>query len=188
MKDSLNSPNSPANLTDEVTLRVVFKHIVFIFPAIFALVLVAVIIIIFIIYFNIYAAQNDTYSLAGILTIGAFVILLIVACLLFGVFHIWKRTKVIITNQHIVDIDQHGIFHRRVSTLRLDEIQDIRFTINGPLQTIFKYGTIVIQTAGESENFVFDFIPSPNELAHYLIELRKKYHEDKQVSSTQQIN
>ncbi len=188
MKDSLNSPNSSANPTEEITQRVVFKHIIFILPGIIALTMVAVIAIGFIIFFNLNATQNGTSSLAGILTIVVFIILIIVTCLFFGIFWVWRRTKVIITNQHIVDIDQLGIFNRRESTLRLEEIQDIRATINGPLQTILHYGTIVIQTAGKQENFVFDFIPSPNELVLYTKELRKKYHEDKPVSSAKQIN
>ncbi len=188
MRDSLDNPNSSANLTEEITQRVVFKHIVFIFPAIIALALVAVITVGFIIYYDINAAQNGTSSLASILSIGAFLVLIIVACLFFGIFWVWRRNKLVLTNRHIVDIDQLGILNRRVSTLRLEEIQDIRATINGPLQTILHYGTIVIQSAGERENFVFDFVPSPNELVLYIIELRKKYYEDKPASSAKQIN
>ena len=44
---------------------------------------------------------------------------------------------------------------------------------------MLKYGTIIIQTAGERENFVFDFVPNPYELEQYILEARKSHHSKK---------
>jgi hypothetical protein len=41
------------------------------------------------------------------------------------------------------------------------------------------YGTLIIQTAGERENFVFDYVPDPYKLENYIIELRSKYYGSK---------
>jgi hypothetical protein len=85
----------------------------------------------------------------------------------------------VITNKHVVDVDQIGLFNREVSTLRLEEIQDVSAKVNGPLQTMLGYGTLIIQTAGERENFVFDYVPEPYKLENYIIELRSKYYGNK---------
>jgi hypothetical protein len=47
----------------------------------------------------------------------------------------------------------------------------------GILASILGYGTLMIQTAGERENFDFTFCPSPNTLADQIIEERQKYAE-----------
>lgn len=107
-------------------------------------------------------------------SIIGFIILLIIFILIASTLWIWKRNRVIITNNHIVDVEQLGLFNKIVSTLRLDEIQDVSASISGPLQMYFKFGTVIIQTAGERENFVFDYVPNPYEIEQYILELRKK--------------
>ena len=67
----------------------------------------------------------------------------------------------IVTNKKIIDIDQRGLFHREVSTFRLDRIQDITIEIHGLIATLLDFGDVHIQTAGEKREFVAKSIPSP---------------------------
>lgn len=109
--------------------------------------------------------------------VSFFLFALMVAFLL-AIIWIWRRNIVIVTNQHLVDMDQTGLFNRVVSTQSLGRIQDVKSQINGPLQTIFQYGTIVVQTAGESQNFSFDYIPRPYEVERFILEAHQKFMQE----------
>ncbi len=166
----------PGQDSAELTQRVIFKHVIFILPFMVALVILAILAVPAIIFIS---ANIDSVSQiipAPVVFIVELFYIAILVLLLVAVLWIWRRNKVVITDQHIVDIDQLGLFNRKVSTLRLEEIQDISASVKGPLQTILQYGSIVIQTAGERENFVFNYVPKPYELEHYILSIRKKYN------------
>ena len=167
----------PGQPSTEITQRVVYKHIMAIAPFLVAMVLVLFAAMAGIIYYN----QNSESLSVNIpqwtISIIGFGLLVFIFFLVLGTVWIWRRNKVVVTNRHIVDIDQIGLFNRTVSTLRLEEIQDISAAVKGPIQTSFQYGTIIVQTAGERENFVFDYVPNPYELEHYILEIRKRYYE-----------
>lgn len=100
---------------------------------------------------------------------------LLMSFFLIATIWIWRRNVVVITNKHIVDLDQKGLFNRIVSSQSLGRIQDVRSEIRGPMQTIFQYGTIIVQTAGESQNFRFDYIPHPYVVEKYILDTHQKY-------------
>jgi hypothetical protein len=166
----------PGQDSAELTQRVIFKHIIFILPFMVALVILAILAVPAIIYISANIEPVSQIIPAPVVFIVELFYIAILVLLLVAVLWIWRRNKVVITDQHIVDIDQLGLFNRVVSTLRLEEIQDISASVKGPLQTILQYGSIVIQTAGERENFVFNYVPKPYELEHYILSIRKKYN------------
>jgi len=43
-------------------------------------------------------------------------------------------------------------------------VQDISYNQKGIFGTIFNYGNVTIQTAGEIPNFEFEIVPKPNEV------------------------
>ena len=166
----------PGQPSDEITQRVVYKHIISILPFLFSIFVMGIVGIIAAYYLNSNTAQVTKYVPESLISLGGFLYIIVLVFLFVGVLWIWRRNKIVITNQHIVDIDQVGIFNRKVSTLRLGEIQDLSADVHGPTQTIFQYGTIMIQTAGERENFTFDYVPHPYELEHYILETRQNFH------------
>lgn len=89
----------------------------------------------------------------------------------------------IVTNERVIAIVQRGLFHRTVSQARLFQVQDVRTSVKGPIQTLFHYGDLHVETAGmEHGNLHFDNIPNPNEVARKIMELvegDRKYHEEK---------
>ena len=94
--------------------------------------------------------------------IAAFFILLI-----FGIVYgirtsiIYYFNVFVITNQRIIDIDQRGFFDRTVSETTYDKIQDVSFRIKGIAQTVFHYGSVIIQTAGPTANIELNNIKHP---------------------------
>lgn len=59
----------------------------------------------------------------------------------------------VLTNERLIDIEQLGLFSRRVSTLDLARIQDITIETRGLLGTLLRTGTVNVQTAGTERNF-----------------------------------
>lgn len=176
MQEKVRYPGQPS---DEATRRVVYKHFMSISPVLFALLLVIMAVIGAMVGYSNNQDQFDQVIGGGIVAFIGLLLLVFIGLLALGTIWIWRRNKIIITTNHIVDIDQVGLFNRTISTLHLDEIQDISAKINGPLQTVLKFGTIIIQTAGERENFVFDFVPNPYELENYILDVRKGNHKTK---------
>ena len=85
----------------------------------------------------------------------------------------------IVTNDRIVDIEQHGLFSRTISELDLYHIQDVTVEITGFFATIFKYGNLHVKTASNNSQIIFRDIPNPNEVRQALIQLSendRKFH------------
>lgn len=67
-----------------------------------------------------------------------------------------------VTEKRIIDIDQQRIFHREVSNLRFDKIQDVTVEVKGFLATWLDFGNIRVQTAAEdSKDFYMTYVACP---------------------------
>lgn len=100
----------PGQPQDEITQRVVYKHIMSIAPILIAMILVLLAALAGIIAYNANSTQlEETIPQWAISFIG-FGLLVFIFFLVIGTIWIWRRNKIIITNQHIVDIDQIGLF------------------------------------------------------------------------------
>jgi len=90
---------------------------------------------------------------------------------IFEHFLSWYYNVYIITDERIVDVDFYSILYKKVSDTKIDNIQDVTFVTGGALRTLFDYGTIYIQTAGEMREFDFEEVPHPDRVAKVLNEL-----------------
>ena len=78
----------------------------------------------------------------------------------------------ILTNDSLVDITQEGFFGRKTSRLSLLRVQDVSSSCKGILQTMFQFGDVLIETAGEhSQNFSLKAVPNPQVFASKVMEL-----------------
>ncbi len=87
----------------------------------------------------------------------------------------------VVTSERIINIEQKGLFIRRVSTAEYEKIQDITVEVKGFLQTVINYGDVRIQTAGELENIIFRHVSNPYQLKNLLVKLQK----DKELQEKQ---
>lgn len=86
-------------------------------------------------------------------------------CTLIIGFTIWTHYYLdlwVITDRRVIVIDQVAFFNRKISSFRLERLQDIKVTINGLIHTLFNFGTVRAQTAGANEsNFMSHNMPDP---------------------------
>lgn len=90
-----------------------------------------------------------------------FVVLSVVSLLVFRTWVIWSKNTFVITSKRVIDIDQHGFFNKTVSECNYSKIQDVSYKIKGIMATIFHFGSIQIQTAGNVANLELNFIKNP---------------------------
>lgn len=92
-------------------------------------------------------------------------------------FTFWTTTYLdvwTITTERIINREQNALFNRVVSELELYNIQDITAEQKGILPTIFHYGNVYIQSAGEVNRFSFEQIPNPYQIAKTIQKLDEK--------------
>ncbi|MFO0955341.1 MAG: PH domain-containing protein [Candidatus Saccharibacteria bacterium] len=179
----------PGQDEDEVVQRVIHKHFLAVLPYL------AVAVVVFLVgLICVYAGAAGAWTLpsqpiAGLETkalyvplapIG-FLLVFIAAFIGLASLSVWRNNKLFITDENIVDMDQIGLFQRTIATLRLSRVQDISVKVKGPMQTIFHYGTVTVQTAGEKELFHFDYVPDPYEVKAYLVGIYEKFAETKPI-------
>lgn len=84
-------------------------------------------------------------------------------------FDVW-----VVTSNRIIDIDQAGLFSRDIATVRLEDIEDITIEMYGVFSTMFKFGTLMVQTAGSKNEFYIKNARNPEEAKQ---EIYKLIHE-----------
>lgn len=99
---------------------------------------------------------------APLITYGIAAWLLIMTMMGFTVWTHYYLDLWVVTDRRIIVIDQRGFFNRKVSSFRLERMQDIKVTIQGIIPTLLNFGTIKAQTAGANEsNFQSSGMPDP---------------------------
>jgi hypothetical protein len=70
-----------------------------------------------------------------------------------------------VTEKRIIDVEQKRAFHREVSSIRFDKIQDITVEVKGVIATFFNYGDVRVQTASEdSRDFSMTVAANPERI------------------------
>jgi hypothetical protein len=97
-----------------------------------------------------------------------------------GAFNTFTRYYLdvwIVTTTRIVDIHQFGFFRRQVSSFLLGHIQNVTTEVNGILATLFDFGTIHVETAGQEEHFVMKGVGGPAALRDLIMREVATFHE-----------
>ncbi len=88
---------------------------------------------------------------------------------------IYWANELLVTDENVIQILRPSLLSRQVAQLNLGKIQDVSVAQKGIFQMSFKYGTIVIETAGEVASYKFTYAPNPNELAAKIILAHDEY-------------
>lgn len=81
----------------------------------------------------------------------------------------------VLTNKKLIDIEQIGLFSRKVSSIRLDRIQDVEIEVLGIVDTFLKKGNIRVQTAANNEDFIIRSASNPEQIKQLIM---KTYTEE----------
>lgn len=90
----------------------------------------------------------------------------------FEKFLSWYFDLFLVTNERLVDIDFNNLLNKHFAEADISAIQDVSFSIKGILGTFFNFGTVLIQTASEKNQIIFDNVANPQKIMRLLKELR----------------
>lgn len=95
----------------------------------------------------------------------------------------------IVTDRRIFNIQQIGLFRRQASSCELDNVQEVVVKTDNFLQTLFHYGTIEIQTAGPTSEYIeAEGIPHPERVRVAIQESRSRVgHLEEQTKKQEQL-
>ena len=157
----------PGQRPDENVLTVTRPHWLMLLPAILVTALLAFVPVI--VFIAIPAAGFEITGLGrAIATVATSAYYLALVTYFFVRWLDFYLDVAVVTSDRIVDIDQNGLFRRTVDELDCKMIQDVSATKHGLLQTLFNFGTVEIQTAGERRNFTFDGVPNPDRVQEFV--------------------
>ncbi len=120
--------------------------------------------------------SNDPYASYVSLIQNIYLMFLVLG--LFILWIIYYLNIQIITDQRIVDITQNSLISHTISELHLSNIEDVTAEITGVFGTFLDYGNVYVQTAGETERFVFVKVPDPAGIEKLILDLYEKLPED----------
>ena len=81
----------------------------------------------------------------------------------------------IVTNQRTIHAELKGIFSREISSVNHDKIQDITVKVQGFFPTLFHFGNLHIQTAGEFRELIFEEIPDPEKTKDIILKVQREF-------------
>lgn len=91
----------------------------------------------------------------------------------------WYFNVYIITDERVIDIDFLNLLYKNIGAAKLENIEEINTKTVGAIRSVFNYGTVFIQTAGESPQIEFEAVPQPQKVAKLLNELILEEEQEK---------
>lgn len=73
--------------------------------------------------------------------------LLVIAVILEGFLN-WYFDVFIVTDERIIDIDFKNLIYKNVTSTKLENIEDVTYSVSGAVPSLLDYGNVLIQTAG----------------------------------------
>lgn len=101
----------------------------------------------------------------------------------------WRNDSVIVTDQRIIRINRTILsMFRQVTQIGLESVHEINFDIPSydPFARLFRYGTVIVKTAGAQGNLELDLMPKPEQFQKLIIEDRQ-YFENRQAQRHQKL-
>lgn len=158
---------------NEIVLAVIRKHwVIFVFEVsvVLALVFLPLVIVPFLYLVDLPPEVVANFAeVVGLFMYFYFLWLIAIAHIVTVIWTDYFLDIWVVTNQRIIDLEQLGLFHRRISSCRLDLIQDVTISIPGVFATFVKYGNIHVQTAGQAGAFTMVGVDDPQLLKELII-------------------
>ena len=140
--------------------------------------------LLFLVFFVMVVIRTFLAGLLGDVAMGVFDTLFygtnVVLILAFTwIFHNYYLSLGVITSERVIDIDQTGIFRREVNEMSMGTLEDASYKQRGVLASMFNFGDVILQTAGESNvegqmnGVVFKNVPDPRSVVNTISRMQQ---------------
>lgn len=93
----------------------------------------------------------------------------------------WYYSVFIVTNERILDIDFENLMYRRITYGNLNHIEEPVSSARGFAKTMFQYGDVLVQTAGEVSTLEAVGIPYPSKVVDIISRLSEELEKRREV-------
>ena len=164
----------------EHVVFVLRRHFIFVILYLLALVILSLLplVAIYFLRLNFPGIMSGPVSFPLVI-LGASLYLLAVWLFFFSTITNYYLDIWVVTNDRIIAVGQEGLFSRTVSEMDLWLVQDVTSQSNGIGATIFGYGSLFVQSAGEKGRFDFEALADPGMVRQKILDLAdedRKYH------------
>ena len=166
-------------LENENIILMLMRHPLIIYTKIAAILIVAVAPFIIYPFIRKFFPQITVYPRNILLILGAVIYYMFIWTYFLIVWVDYYLDIWIVTNQRIMDIEQKGLFSRQVSEFSISRVQDVTVDVIGIMPTLFHYGDVHVQTAGEARQFIFRDIKNPQKVKDVILNLQYKTNNTK---------
>lgn len=159
---------------NERVLRKVNRHWVDLLPVAVSTSVLLIIVVVGATAYGMYGNQLPAFPPA--LVVMVLFLILIIALLIFAVgIFVYRQNYLVLTNLHLIQVEQKGLFNRAVAQLSLARVQDVTGRRSGMLATLLNFGNVEVQSAGEKDKFTFRNAPAPQQLADQCLEAHEAF-------------
>jgi membrane protein YdbS with pleckstrin-like domain len=158
---------------DEVLLGTIHKH-PFGIIILYIEAIVSIILLLGLAFVLLPTVVNSDSAVALATTFGLLAILLATVIMIVATI-IYRQSRIVVTDKNITQVIQAGLFNRKVSQLTMANVEDVTAEQRGIFSTLFDFGNLRVETAGEQANFVFGYCPRPGYYAKIILEAREKF-------------
>lgn len=82
---------------------------------------------------------------------------------------LYQNNVIYITNEKLAQIRYLSLFNRKISQLSIGDVQDVSVQQRGLFAHWFNYGTLVVETSGEQQNYTFTYVPAPYQVSRAIV-------------------
>lgn len=115
---------------------------------------------------------TSTIGLGSVRTImiaAGFLLTLLSIAITMIAAYLYQNNVVLVTNEKLTQMLYLSIFNRKISQLSIGDVQDVTVKQIGLFPRMFNYGTLIVETAGEQNNYDFTYTPNPYETAKLIV-------------------
>jgi uncharacterized membrane protein YdbT with pleckstrin-like domain len=116
-----------------------------------------------------------------LMPLGLLLLFLVVFGWWFYVYWDWQNDIYQISGNRLIDLKKRPLFlaeDRRETTL--DRVENVGVSIPGPIAQILNYGTVLIETAGETGAFKFEYVHNPRGVQEEIFDRRERLARQRQ--------
>lgn len=108
-----------------------------------------------------FLGSGNLNSLRGIFAVIAMLLIFgVVVATLIAAF-LYRSNVIYVTSEKLAQVIYVSLFNRKISQLSIGDVQDVTVAQKGILAHLFNYGTLIVETAGEQQNYTFTYVPDP---------------------------
>ena len=115
------------------------------------------------------ASSRTTFSSVAVAVV--FLLLSLISVRMIFQLYDWSNDSFIVTNRRVIHIERAYLISERRHEANLRQIQNVSIQVRNPLEQLFNFGDVLIETAGKAGSIRFYGVPNPREVQIRIFQL-----------------